>query len=355
MAKVVSVRGHSEAMPSALLLTRDHSLREEVIRLGSAAGVEVIAPADIGMSGAEWRRAAVVVVGVDVVHEAAGGQWPRRSGVLAVTWGPPADTIFRSCVAIGVESVLELPAAATLLAERLADAGEGRESRALVVGVIGGSGGAGATTFAVALAQVAASGRRTLLVDTDALGPGLDALFGTAERSGVRWSELHGSSGRLGGRAVREALPCVGPLPFLTWGGTGRSPSAELLREVVAAARRANDLVVMDLSRALDALVAEAFAACDLVLVIVRPSVDGVSSAGRLVAQIPDRARARAVVRGRESPLERDLGIPVVLRMGEQRGIAESIALGLGPMRNARGPLGRAAASVLGWMHGGSG
>jgi hypothetical protein len=33
--------------------------------------------------------------------------------------------------------------------------------------------------------------------------------------------------------------------------------------------------------------------------------------------------------------------------MNDQRGLAESIDLGLGPVRSARGPLGRAAASVL--------
>ena len=342
-------------MTSTLLLTRDPTVRDEVVRLASAAGVEVIAPADVGGAGADWRRTAVVVVGADAVDEVAAGGWPRRGAVLVASWGPPDDGVFRSCVAIGAEAVIELPAAAQRLAESLADAGEGRVSRALVVGVIGGSGGAGATTFAAALAQAAAPQRRVLLVDTDTLGPGLDALFDTASMPGVRWSELHGSSGRLGGRAVREAVPRVGPLPFLTWSGAGRLPSAELLREVVASARRANDLVVLDLSRALDALSAESLAACDLVLVVVRPTADGFSAARRLIAQLPDRSRARAVIRGNESALEGQLGIPVILRMRHQRGIEEAIALGLGPVRRKRGPLGRAVAFVLEWLQGGAG
>jgi hypothetical protein len=33
--------------------------------------------------------------------------------------------------------------------------------------------------------------------------------------------------------------------------------------------------------------------------------------------------------------------------MGDQRGLAESIDLGLGPVRSRRGPLGRAASAVL--------
>jgi hypothetical protein len=39
--------------------------------------------------------------------------------------------------------------------------------------------------------------------------------------------------------------------------------------------------------------------------------------------------------------------VPVLATMGEQRGLAEAIDLGLGPVRTRRGPLGRAAAEVL--------
>lgn len=341
-------------MNSALLLTRDAILRDEVIRVASAAGVEVLVPTDLEAAAVEWRRTPVVVVGADAAEDVARRRWARRAGVMVASWGPPADAVFRPALDLGAEMVLEMPSGAAQLAEGLADAGEGKVSRALVVGVIGGSGGAGATTFAIALAQAAAPRRRVLLIDTDTLGPGLDALLGTGDVPGARWSEMHGSTGRLGGRTVRDALPRVGSLPFLTWSGTGRMPSPELLREVVASARRANDLVVLDLSRALDPLVAEALAACDLVLVLVRPTVDGVSSAQRLITQLPDRARTRAIVRGRQSPLMPDLGVAVVIRMRDQRGIGEAVDLGLGPLRSRRGPLGRGVDSVLGWLEGGA-
>jgi hypothetical protein len=39
--------------------------------------------------------------------------------------------------------------------------------------------------------------------------------------------------------------------------------------------------------------------------------------------------------------------VPVLAEMGEQRGLAESIDLGLGPVRSRRSALGRAAAEVL--------
>jgi hypothetical protein len=37
----------------------------------------------------------------------------------------------------------------------------------------------------------------------------------------------------------------------------------------------------------------------------------------------------------------------VVAQMPDQRGLSESIDLGLGPVRSRRGPLGRAAAAAL--------
>lgn len=340
-------------MASTLLLTRDPSLREEVIRVASAAGIDVLAPTDLSAAGVEWRRSPVVVVGADAAADVAALRWSRRVGVVVASWGPPAEAVFRPSLDLGAETVLEMPKAAPHLAERLTDVGEGRVSRALVVGVIGGSGGAGATTFAVALAQAAATGRRVLLIDTDILGPGLDTVLGTAAVPGVRWSDLHGSSGRLGGRAVRDALPRLGALPFLTWSGVGRMPSPELLREVLASARRANDLVVLDLSRALDPVAAEALSACDVVLVLVRSTVDGVNAARRLVAQLPDRARARAILRGRDGPLIDELGLPIVARLRDQRGLDEAITLGLGPLRSRRGPLRHAVTVILDGLQGG--
>jgi hypothetical protein len=56
------------------------------------------------------------------------------------------------------------------------------------------------------------------------------------------------------------------------------------------------------------------------------------------------------VVRGPgidDETLTRLVGAPVVVRMADQRGLAESIDLGFGPVRSRRGPLGRAASTAL--------
>ena len=66
---------------------------------------------------------------------------------------------------------------------------------------------------------------------------------------------------------------------------------------------------------------------------------------------MPDRDRFGLVVRGtgaepgRVSEL---VGAPVVASMADQRGLAEALDLGLGPVRSRRGPLVAAARQVLG-------
>ena len=121
------------------------------------------------------------------------------------------------------------------------------------------------------------------------------------------------------------------------------------MREVLSAAQRGHDLVVLDLPRRRDAVVAEAVTRCDRVLLVVTPTVAGVAAAGRLAAAVaahgPAAAswlRGGAVPPGRGRP--RRSGCRWWPRMADQRGLAEHVDLGLGPVRARRGPLGRAAA-----------
>jgi hypothetical protein len=80
------------------------------------------------------------------------------------------------------------------------------------------------------------------------------------------------------------------------------------------------------------------------------PTVAGVASAARICSRFSTSGSVRLVVRG--SGLDADevarvAGVPVLTQMGHQRGIDESIDLGLGPVRSRRGPLGRGAVAVL--------
>ncbi|WP_395656607.1 septum site-determining protein Ssd [Nocardioides sp.] len=341
-------------MTAPLLITRDQALLDELLRLAAAAGVTPDVAADGGAALRGWTAAPLVLVGADVAEDLARISPTRRSHVYVVAWGGVPDDLFRVALAVGAESVAQLPRSEAWLTELLTDLGDlgaGASAEGLLVGVTGGSGGAGATTFACALGQVAARRGRAVVVDADPLGPGIDRVLGLEDRDGVRWDGLCDATGRLSARALREALPRREGLGALTWrAGAPGSLQAFAVREVLSAARRGHDLVVVDLPRTPDPLVDEVAARCDRLLVLVVPTVAGVTSAVRTCARHHDPTRVRLVLRGSgvdPASVARATGVPVLARMSDQRGLAEAIDLGLGPVRSRRGALGRAAAEVL--------
>jgi secretion/DNA translocation related CpaE-like protein len=189
-----------------------------------------------------------------------------------------------------------------------------------------------------------------LVVDADPLGPGIDRVLGLEEQQGVRWADLAHTSGRLGARALREALPRQGRLGVLTWAASERRRlDPAVVREVLSAAARGHQTVVIDLPRNESA--AELVPRCDQLIVVVNPTVTGIASTVRLVEGLTDGVRAGVVVRGPGTDPEtvaRAVGLPVIAEMSHQRGLAEAIDLGLGPLRSRRGPLAKAAHAALG-------
>jgi secretion/DNA translocation related CpaE-like protein len=271
--------------------------------------------------------------------------------VHILTSGAVPDELFRIAVAIGAEAVDELPRSESWVVETLTDLGDVGARRGVVIGVVGGSGGAGATTVACALAQTASRAGEAVVVDCDPLGPGVDRVLGLESHDGFRWDALCQTTGRLSARSLREALPRRGSLGALSWlAGTSGSLQAFAVREALSAARRGHDVVVVDLPRSTDALVEEVAARCDLLLVVVVPTVAGVASATRLCARFPDHHGLRLLVRGQgiePRELTRVTGVAVVAEMRDQPRLGEAIDLGLGPVRSPRGPLGRACSTVL--------
>ncbi len=330
-----------------LLLTCSTSLHDAVVPLCAAAGVGVQVCADPALALAPWRQAELVLVGVDVAAEVVALAPPRRADVHVVGLAP-GDGAFRRAVELGASSVIDLPSASDWLVDALADVGE-RASPGHTVGVVGGSGGAGATMLACALAQWHAARAPTLLVDADPLGPGLDRLLGMEDLVGVRWEGLAETAGRLGARALRESVPRRDGLGVLTWSGLRRRLDVATARRILPAAVRGHDLVVLDLPRQGVPALAELVDRCDDLLVVTPATVPGLAATARLVAELGRDGRAGLVVRPgglSDADAERVTGLPVVADVGDQRGLAASVDRGLGPLAG-RGPLARAARDLL--------
>lgn len=124
----------------------------------------------------------------------------------------------------GADHVAPLPEAAPWLAAFLSRA-RSKPERARVISVLGGCGGAGGTTLALLLAQsFAAASARTLALDADPLGPGLEFLLGPMEGSALTWYELPSDGRPLDPARFFEALPEAGGCRVLGFGGQPADP-----------------------------------------------------------------------------------------------------------------------------------
>ncbi|MFD5080328.1 septum site-determining protein Ssd [Streptomyces sp. NPDC058371] len=328
-----------------LIVTEDVELLDDLLRLCAAAGARAEVHPGVPERGGGWESAPLVLVGDDAVRRVRGAK--RRRGVVLVGRDQDDSGVWQRAVEIGADHVLMLPDGERWLVDRIADVAEGVGRPALTVGVIGGRGGAGASTLACALAVTSArQGRRTLLVDADPLGGGLDVLLGGETAEGLRWPAFAASRGRVGGGALEESLPELHALRVLSWDrGDSVTVPAPAVRAVLAAARRRGGAVVVDLPRRIDEGVAEALAQIDLGVLVVPAELRAIASAGRVASVIGMVLRdLRVAVRGPYAPglddreVARLLGLPLV---GEVPAESQRLAEGLPPGGAARGPLAR--------------
>lgn len=340
-----------------LVVTGDEVLLDALLRLVAASGETAEVAPDAVVARRLWATAPLVLIGADQVTAVAGGSPPRRPDVLVVARGTADLPVWQGSVQLGAERVLALPAEEPWLTARLTEVSDRRAGRpGLTFAVVGACGGAGASTFVAALGVEAAErGAAVMLLDADPLGGGIDLVLGSESAPGVRWSELMGTSGRVSAASLRDALPRVGELCALSWGrGAANDVPPAVMREVLSAARRGNDVVVVDLPRRPDAAAEEVLVHADLTCVVVPAEVRAVAAATRLLPRLDAIApRVELVVRGPgpaglDGPLVGEtLGLPLAVEMRAERGLRSAVDLGEGLWRRRRGPLARAARAVL--------
>jgi len=331
-----------------LLVSSDPDVLDDLLRLAATAGVELEVAPDAGAARRSWIEAPFIVVGADATRGCVRGRLPRRDGVVLLGDDLDDAGIWQRAVEVGAEHVVFLPDAERWLIDRLADADEGPGPEGALVAVIGGRGGAGATTLSCALAVTASrAGRSTLLVDGDPLGGGIDLVFGGEQDAGLRWRDLGATRGRVPAAELARALPQMNGLSVLSWDRTDPGPvSVDAVRAVLAAGRRAHELVVVDLPRMLDECSRAVLLSSTTCLLVVPHEVRAAAAASRVAATVGLLCRDLRVVTRGPSPsglvggqVAAALGLPLLGELRAEPGLDVALERGEPPARRGRGPL----------------
>lgn len=118
-----------------------------------------------------------------------------------------------------------------------------------VLGVLGSSGGLGASTLTAALGLAAARDSGPVVCVDGHLGSGgLDVTACVEHQAGLRWGDLAGAKGEIDGQALISSLPRCGGARVLSAGPLGSpAPPAPVVRAVLRALRPQAALTLLDL------------------------------------------------------------------------------------------------------------
>ncbi len=340
-------------MNRPLVITEDHALLDDLVRIAAAAGAQLDVAHVPAHARPFWNLAPLVAIGADRADAVAATSPPTRDQVLLVTRDLEDQDSWRKCVAVGAQSVIALPADERRLVDLFADATDPDPRSGSVICVIGGRGGAGASVLAACLAlRASADHLRTLLVDADRLGGGIDALLGHEEAPGARWGDLVAREGRINASALQAALPAFGDLAVLSF-HRGEVPAipAQAMRSVLEAGRRGFDLVVVDLPRHLDPAALEALTRAKTTLTVATADVRGVLSTVQILSEVRKHtADVRAVLRPGvvdDDTVMISLGIPSAGTLPDQPRLTATLNRGELPRLGPRTVLGALCTSLL--------
>lgn len=237
---------------SILIATTAAHLADDAAAVCAAANHPVMRTQSLP-SRHSFATATAVLLDPDRARDILSQGYPPHPRLYLITDDDPvaASTLTLALQLRGI-AAHSLPGEAEALVHALSrDTAAATPRRARVITVLGGHGGAGASTVALLLAYTAAKAHATALVDADATGGGMDVLAGAEEEPGLRWEDLPAQRGSIDGPSLDRALLSIGGVSLLTTGrGTPQPPPAHLVGTVLDALAACVDVVICDAPRA---------------------------------------------------------------------------------------------------------
>ncbi|WP_026919781.1 septum site-determining protein Ssd [Gordonia shandongensis] len=340
-------------MSDVLLVMAAPELHDDLARCSAAAGYAIVV-GDPRRCRHQWMRATAVAADAHALDTVASAGLPRRAGLFAVAGSDDVGTLWRTGLTLGADGGFVLPDEDAALVAALSRLREPRRHPAGAVAVIPGHGGAGASTLAGAVALVAARSARVLLLDVDAAGAGADLLLGVESQPGLRWPDVNGETGAIGGAALREAVPRTRGVGVLTGARDDSVPlRPDTVLAVLDAGRGAGDVIVADVGREPGSVTTGVIDSVDLAVVVTAATVPAVAATRRTVARLLGHRESMLVVRGpspgglRAEQIAEAVGVPLLAGMRPEPGMAARCE-SRGLVLRRFGPLVRAAERVAG-------
>lgn len=320
------------------LLTSDQAIQDAVESSAAALGVPVHAVAHPDDALACWPTARAILVGGDQAAALASVAPQRRERVYLVGYEPAE--LGSWSLPLGAE-VIPLPQGRAWLTSVLTPE---TERQARIVAVVGGSGGAGASTLAAGLALAGArAGVNCALIDADELGGGIDLVLGAERAPGWRWPRLLAARGEVGD--LRGVLPRVADVTVVSFGRGSCALRAEALHAVVGALARHHDVLIVDAGRGAAAM--PLVRGADATVLAVRGQVRAIAAAA-VVRERLGSGPVGVVVGDRAGPpgtlVAEMVGAPLWGLLPRSRAVAADAEAGELPRH--RGTWARAAARV---------
>ncbi len=223
------------------------------------------------------------------------------------------------------------------------------------IGILGSSGGVGASTLVLALSgRAAATGLRVAALDGQWWSGGLDVVAGLEDRPGLRWADLRRARGRMDGAELLAELPAGEGVAVLSVDRARPGPvDFDAVRPVVEALGSCLDVTVVDLPR-WGLPCAEPLAGLmDDVVVLGGASAVGLSATAALAPAV-EALGGRLWLGQRDGTSSPELGqtvsefagMPLLGMVPDDRGVRRELAAGAWP-GTGHGILGAAAANLL--------
>lgn len=314
-----------------VIAVADPLIHPEVSHIVAATGHGIIDAMNAEEARRVQGRGRAVVVDKAMAEQL--GDSLSHPQVLFVA-GDPGPIDWQRAMLVGASEAFVVPAQAPELLRALGRSAERQRRASASFGVIGASGGCGASTFAAAMARRLGEG--AVLIDADPYSGGLDLLLGAEGLTGARWNDLNVSEGAFKAEDLLRALPNDDGLRVLTSARSKGALNSVDAAQVEAAIRTLQEFPhVVDLSLRMAGAIEAAGGLRYLVMVI--PAELRSVAAASVVAEGLRRHQGLhllPVVRHRGwsglsvDEVERFIGVDVIAEIPHVAGLTKRVELG---------------------------